>query len=183
MINYITFEYKHGLISLGKILPFGANTDTTFYNYYSADDELYTSLLTLDIKNGDTIYWDKPNTVNYPTNSGLPSGTKTRSKVGLITGTTLAGRLTSSHAVGEDLYQANVNSKVNLYVIRDVNLSGRYIYSYPLTSYVGAATYSDSILSLFFERTSGMIDEVRLNITKDKHNAVLKQLLIRFRRV
>ena len=39
-----------------------------------------------------------------------------------------------------------------MYVARDINKIGQYIYSYPLNTYIGAATYSEDIISLFFER-------------------------------
>ena len=36
---------------------------------------------------------------------------------------------------------------------------------YPIKNYIGACDYTNSIISLFFERTAGMIDEVRINVS------------------
>jgi hypothetical protein len=55
------------------------------------------------------------------------------------------------------------------------------VYSYPIKNYVGAATYSESVLSLFFERTAGLIDEVRLDININDHESVLNGILFNFR--
>ena len=175
-MNNVIFKYRSGIVRLGRIKPFASASDQDINQYWASDDPSYLDWSTLDVKKGDGIYWDKP--------GATITGKKTKNFT-----TTLLGRVNSETsikfqsdtAVGADAYEASLGNNIRPYISRNISKSGIYVYSYPIKNYVGAATYSESILSLFFERTAGLIDEVRLDININDHESVLNGILFNFR--
>ena len=175
-MNNVIFKYYTGKIKLGRTKPFASASDQDINQYWASDDPNYLDWSTLDVKKGDGIYWDKPDTAITGTELKLYT-------------TTLLGRVNSETsikfqsdtAVGADAYEASLTNKITIYISRNISKIGAYIYSYPIKNYVGAATYSETILSLFFERTAGLIDEVRLDIDRSEHDSVLRAILFNFR--
>ena len=124
---------------------------------------------------GDEIFFNKKD----KSSTGKFKNTFTKTKIGLVSSTATA-RVVSATAVGQDLFEQNKLSTAQVFVTRNINKIKSYIYSYPVDCYIGAATYSETILSLFFKRNNNLIDEIRLNVSKGEHMGVLQDILTYF---
>tara|TARA_R110002020_G_scaffold17225_16_gene60840 strand:- start:9592 stop:10245 length:654 start_codon:yes stop_codon:yes gene_type:complete len=166
MKRYIIFSKQETRIELGALDWASGATSTAVNTYYEADDykireknaELESKsvdLTTLKLKPGEKIYYDKyvPQRLNK---------TSKKNVLTTVSATTiLTGRVTGTTAVGEDANNTLIqNGFVNGYIIREEAV----VYSYPIHTYVGAKSKSSNTVSLYFERTAGIIDEVILNI-------------------
>ena len=156
------FAYRD-VINLGPVNPLATGSISTIDNTNYADDSNYVDWSGVKLKRGDNIYYNKKDT---DSTTGRRLKTTTPTSIGVISTEPGATRLTFAGNVGDDVYNDFLHGKVNIYAVRNKNLTGRKIYSYPIDRYIGASDFTDSIISLFFERTSGLIDEVRINIQK-----------------
>lgn len=155
------FVYQD-IIKMGATSPITSSVATTIDNIDS-DDPKYTDWTTLNIKIGDEVFYNKKDTDSV---TGFRKTSFTRTSLGRISVATIAGRATFPSGLGEEPYQDFINGGVEIYVVRDLNKSGRYVYSYPLDNYIGACGYTESIVSLFFKRTDNLIEEIRIDIQK-----------------
>jgi hypothetical protein len=165
------FIYRD-VIALGPVNPFATGSIATIDNTNYTERPEYVDWSTAKLKRGDNIYYNKLDRDSV-TDELLDTSTPT--SMGVLNTEPTATRLTVADNVGDDVYRDFLKGNVNIYAVRRKNLTGRCVYSYPVDRYVGACDFSDSIISLFFERTSGLIDEVRLNVEKNAvSSAILK---------
>ena len=165
MKRYIIFNIKEVRKELGAVTWVAGASSTAINSYYQDDDfkrkERNSKTLvsknidftTLNLKPGDVINYDGNKTaLNYPERTTLTTVSAT---------STVADRVTGSTAVGEDANNEVIKyGYVQAYVIS----KEKEVYSYPLHKYVGAKSKNNTTVSLYFERTPGIIDEVILNV-------------------
>ena len=156
------FIYRD-VINLGLVNPFATPSIATMDNTNYSDDVGYIDWSAVKLKRGDNIFYNKKDTDSV---TGRRLKTSTPTSIGVINTEPIATRITVAANVGDDVYNDFLKGGVTVYAVRSKNLTGRKIYSYPTSRYVGACDFTDSIISLFFERTSGLIDEVRINVKK-----------------
>tara|TARA_R100001594_G_scaffold74243_1_gene108890 strand:- start:2338 stop:2973 length:636 start_codon:yes stop_codon:yes gene_type:complete len=162
------FKYNKNIIKLGKVTLTGSQVN----QYWESDDPQYVDWTTLKLRKGDSICYNKPN----KNDKGFKVGGFTVSEIGVISAATIAARATVATTIADSVLEDfQVNKDIPVYVNRNLlnTSSGNYYYSYPIKNYVGIVSYDDSTLSLFFERTDRMIDEVRVNISKNSHSAAI----------
>tara|TARA_A100001515_G_scaffold20607_1_gene15398 strand:- start:2170 stop:2808 length:639 start_codon:yes stop_codon:yes gene_type:complete len=174
MRYHVIFSVKGHIERLGKLAPFANSSATSFIQYYDSNDSKYIDFATLDIKIGDEIYFAKKEKNKF----GRFSNKITNTKIGLVS-SVATERVISNTAIGEDLFEQNKLASAEVFVTRNLNKTYE-MYSYPVDCYIGAANYSDSILSLFFKRNNDLIDEVRINTPKDRTVEVLNLILAQF---
>ena len=174
MRYHVTFLKVGHIKSLGKLAPFANSSATELVQYYDSTDSKYIDFATLDIKVGDEIYFIKKEKNQF----GRFSKKRTNTKIGAVSSVATA-RVVSDTAIGEDLFEQNKLASAEVFVTRNLNKI-QEMYSYPVDCYIGAARYSDSILSLFFKRNNDLIDEVRINTPKDRTTDVLNLILAQF---
>ena len=159
------FLYNTTIIRLGKATV--TNTGGNFVNqYWDTDDPDYSDWSTKKTKLGDVI--------SYVNEDG------TKREIGSVSAATTATRGTVAATIPDNVISDFSVKPYNVFIER-AELSKNYVYSYPLKNFVGSSAYSDSILSLFFKRTSGKIDEIRLNIEEGEHSTVIARLNREFR--
>ena len=162
------FKYNKNIIKLGKVTLTGSQVN----QYWESDDTQYVDWTTLKLRKGDSICYNKPN----KNDKGFKVGGFTVSEIGVISSAAIAARATVATTIADSVLEDfQVNKDIPVYVNRNLlnTSSGNYYYSYPIKNYVGIVSYDDSTLSLFFERTDRMIDEVRVNISKNSHGAAI----------
>tara|TARA_R100001594_G_scaffold39285_1_gene70767 strand:+ start:2048 stop:2689 length:642 start_codon:yes stop_codon:yes gene_type:complete len=165
------FIYRD-VINLGPVNPFTTPSIATMDNTNYSDNIDSIDWSAVKLKRGDNIFYNKKDT---DSTTGRRLKTTTPTSIGVISTEPATTRITVGANVGDDVYNDFLNGNVNIYAVRSKNLTGRKIYSYPTSRYVGACDFTDSIISLFFERTSGMIDEVRINVKKlNAYSAIAK---------
>ena len=170
------FIYRD-IIALGTVNAFATGGIATIDNTNYTERPEYVDWSTAKLKRGDNIYYNK---LDRDSVTGELLSTSTPTSMGALNTEPTATRLTVDANVGDDVFRDFLKGRdsltnVNVYAVRRRNLTGRCVYSYPVDRYVGACDFSDSIISLFFERTSGLIDEVRLNVEKNAvSSAILK---------
>ena len=160
----VIIRYKK-IISIGRAkLATPASADIT--NYYDSTDSRYQDFTSLGIKYGDIMYWKNPYTQKTEKLGAIASSGSNASKFVL-----------QSHAptIAHDATQAY--GHFSPMVFRE-NMA----VSYPLNLYRGARTassmskaqaiieaqqnvsYSSNLVSLFFERAPGYLDEIKLRV-------------------
>ena len=162
------FKYNKNIIKLGKVTLTGSQVN----QYWESDDPQYVDWTTLKLRKGDSICYNKPN----KNDKGFKVGGFTVNEIGVISSAAIAARATVATTIADSVLEDfQVNKDIPVYVNRNLlnTSSGNYYYSYPIKNYVGIVSYDDSTLSLFFERTDRMIDEVRVNISKNSHGAAI----------
>lgn len=174
MRYHVTFLKVGHIVRLGKLAPFANSSATDLVQYYDSTDSKYIDFATLDIKVGDEIYFNKKEKDKF----GKFIVSQTPVKIGAVSSAATA-RVVSNTAIGEDLFEQNKQSKAEVFVARNLNKI-QEMYSYPVDCYIGAARYSNTILSLFFKRNNNLVDEVRINTPKDKTVEVLNLILSQF---
>ena len=175
MENYdnAIFQYNKSIIFLrGGITLTGSQIN----QYTASDDPSYVDWTTLKLKIGDSVYYNKQNVGD----TGLPKrGSHTATEIGVINSAVAATRVTVAATIS-DAVLADFEGKIskNAYVSRNLqNFSrGLCYYSYPLDKYIGIVSYDDSTLSLFFERTDRLIDEIRVSIKKFSHKIAIMEI-------
>ena len=175
--NNAIFIYRD-VINLGPINPLATGSIATIDNTNYSDNPGYIDWSTVKLKRGDNIFYNKQ---DRDALTGALKKTSTPVSIGVLNTEPGATRLTFAANVGDDVYRDFLKGGVTVYAIRRKNTSGRCIYSYPIRNYVGACDFSNSIISLFFERTSGLIDEIRLNVTKGSAYHAIKRINSTFR--
>ena len=136
-----------------------SNADTVLWNYYSTGDPKFTDSTDFSLQSGDKVYWNN----KYSGDKEL---------VGTVSATaTVSGRVTLADATDASLYEATqAYGFFECFVIKSST-----IVSYPINQFRGArmndssnktikTEFSTEIVSLYFERGPGYLDEVRLNI-------------------
>lgn len=168
------FKYSDK-ISLGKS-KVTSNGSTSLYSFYegglkAVGDSRYKDFSALNIKVGDKIYWQNPQS-------------KTNNKLLLGSASAFASnRVVMASATEPEAYDATLAyGYIMPYVIKK-----EMIVSYPCDRYVGARMnnalnkavendFSTSIVSLYFERTAGYLDEVRLNIKEGRGASTIQDI-------
>tara|TARA_R110002020_G_scaffold146694_5_gene321474 strand:- start:1581 stop:2186 length:606 start_codon:yes stop_codon:yes gene_type:complete len=163
---HIIFSYNPDIIKLGKATV--TNSGGNFVNsYWQTDDPKYIDWSTKKLKLGDKVKYYNSD--------------KVKTDIGTINASTGASRVTLATTITDAVIDDFKAEQYNVFVERDYNSDIQRVYSYPINKFVGSCSYSTSILSLFFERTSGMIDEVRLNIKDYQHMSAIEELNKEFR--
>ena len=175
--NNAVFIYRD-IINLGFINPLSTGSIATIDNTNYSAEPGYIDWSTVKLKRGDKIYYNKR---DRDSNTNALKRTSTPTSIGVLNTEPGATRLTFADNVGDDVYRDFLKGGVTIYAVRRKNTSGRCIYSYPIRNYIGACDFSDSIISLFFERTSGLIDEIRLNVQKGSAYNAIKRINSTFR--
>lgn len=178
-----------------KAEPLSSNTDVTIGGYWVEDDTAdvgYKDLTKIGLSRGDTLFfYDK--------------FSKDIKRLGVISDTaTISTRITlNAIENGEEAYQSGLsNGFLNVFVYFTDT-----VVSYPLHTYRGArsnnvesnknlletiqtskgsnvlAPYSSSLISLFFERTSGHLDEIRIEIEEGTSIEAIEHINKNFRNV
>lgn len=162
MKNYNAVFICREYINLGFINPFSSPSVPNLDNTNFTERPSYIDFSKLKLKAGDQIYYNKRLRDSV---TGEKKKETTPTVIGIVNAEPTASRVVLAANVGDDVYNDFLNGGVKVYAVRRKNLSQRKIYSYPISSYAGACDYTKSIISLFFERTAGMIDEVRINVS------------------
>lgn len=163
MKNYNAIFVCYESISIGFINPFSTPSTPNLDNTNFTERPSYVDFSTLKLKRGDQIYYNKRLRDSV---TGEKQKQTTPTVIGVVNGEPTASRIVVDANVGQDVYDDFLNGGIKVYALRRKSTSGRKIYSYPIKNYIGACDYTNSIISLFFERTAGMIDEIRLDVTK-----------------
>jgi hypothetical protein len=166
------FIYRD-VISVGLINPFSTPSTTALDNTNYTERPNYEDFSKLKLKRGDGIYYNKKDT---DSTTGRRLKTSTPTSIGVVNTEPSSSRIQVAANVGDDVYNDFLNGGVSVYAVRGKNLTGRKVYSYPIDRYVGACDFTDSIISLFFERTSGLIDEVRINVLKSHTSSSIAKI-------
>ena len=171
----VIIKYKK-LISLGKAKVTAPSTaDVT--NYYDSTDSEYRDFTTLKIKHGDSLYWTNPYTQKLESLGMVASS-----------GSNAAKFVLSAH-VPTQTYDAT--QAYGFFIPKVFGES--VVVSYPLSLYRGARTasnlhkgddlenqsfrsYSSSLVSLFFERAPGYLDEIRLNVVDGQGYSAIQDI-------
>ena len=93
-------------------------------------------------------------------------------------------RLTVGATISDEVLEDFTSpSQPRIYVSRNPKnfIGGNCFYSYPLDKYIGIVSYDDTTLSLFFERTDGLIDEARVSVKKGNHKVAIRAINKAFR--
>ena len=160
---HIIFSYNTTIITLGKATV----TSNLINQYWEDTDPGYVDWAVQKTKLGDTI--------KYINDEG------TKKTIGNLASATTHTRVTLASTISDEIVNDFALKPYTVFIERTV-LTEDYVYSYPINSFVGSAAYDNTTLSLFFERTSGMIDEVRLTINEGEHLPVLTFLNKEFRK-
>ena len=159
---HIIFSYNPTIIQLGKATVISNQVN----NYWATDDPKYEDWTTKKLKVGDTVrYYSK-------------DGTKT--DIGTYA-SSIASRVTLASTISDVILDEFEAGPLDVFVEKNYNTGFKLMYSYPIDKFVGSCAYTKTILSLFFERTEGKIDEVRLNIKEGYHTSAIEQLNKEFR--
>ena len=170
----VIIKYRK-LISLGKAKVTSSSTaDVT--NYYQSTDSEFRDFTTIKIKAGDKLYWTNPYTQKLEI---------------LGTISTTAGNATKFVMSAHAPVQSYDATKAFGYFIPKV-FGESVVVSYPLSLYRGARTagnlnkgdlstqnfinYSSSLVSLFFERAPGYLDEIRLRVVDGQGYSAIKEI-------
>ena len=183
MKRYIIFSKKEERIELGALTWSNGAASTNIDQYYSDDDyvtkERNTDLIskskdltTLNLKAGEKIYYDK-----YVRQD--KDATTRKNLLATIGATAISKtRVTATAQVGEEAENTRLrDGYVKGYVIKQEAV----VYSYPVHTYVGAKSKDPNTISLYFERTAGIIDEVILNIKTNNSISAIDVLQYEFR--
>ena len=174
----IIFE-KSNIVKLGKILP--TSGGSTIYPYHDSDDvrretgwgekesevpKLQQDWANLGLKAGaDVFYYTTPRHRRERTKLLQNRSAENKVSIGKVRSAAKANIVLSDSIAtdAEIVYLSNQSDSIKLYSLgeEDVETS---LYSYPISRYCGASAFSTNILSLFFERTPGLIDEIRLDV-------------------
>ena len=140
-------------------------------NYYDSTDVRYQDFTTLGVKAGDVMYWRNP----YKKDMGY-SGLEELGPIA-TSGSNASKFALQAHAPTQTYDATQADGYFPVVIHKE-----KAIVSYPLNLYRGARTasnlgkgvsvidnqdyisYSDSLVSLFFERAPGYLDEIRINI-------------------
>ena len=179
MENYdnAIFQYNKNTILLkGRFSLTGAQINQTL----DADDPIYVDWSTLKLKIGDSVYYNKRDT----NNKGLIKPSFTPTQIGVISVAVTTTRVTVGTTIADSVLEDFENNNLrDIYVNRNLKnfTNGNCYYSYPLNKYIGIVSYDDFTLSLFFERTSGLIDEARVFIKRGHHKTAIMAINKAFR--
>ena len=159
---HIIFSYNSTIIKLSK----STVTSNLINQYWEDTDPGYVDWSTKKLKLGDVV--------KYINDEG------TKKTIGTVSASTIATRVTLTSTISDDVVDDFTTKPYNVFIERTL-LTEDYVYSYPINTFVGSAAYNNTTLSLFFERTAGMIDEVRLIIDEGEHLPILIFLNKEFR--
>lgn len=178
----VIIRYKKS-ISIGRVKVTAPSTaDIT--NYYESTDRAYRDFTTLGVKAGDIMYWRNPYT-------------KTLEELGPVatSGSNALKFVLQAHAPTQTYDATQAYGGFELTVLKE-----QVVVSYPLSLYRGSRTasslgkgvgvtnsqdyinYSDSLVSLFFERAPGYLDEIRLNVRNGEGYTVIQDINKFFRK-
>jgi len=165
-------------INLGK-LKVTSSGSTTVNPYFGTDDERFKDLTTLKVSPGDKVYWKNP----YEGNQSYDYSYDDKSVLGTLTSGTISTRITMAAATPVQAFDAT--KAFGFFRAEIIRVKG--MVSYPANLYRGSSSfssknknssdnYNQDMVSLFFERTPGYLDEVRLDVKPQYAYSVIRDI-------
>lgn len=175
MENYdnAIFCYYKDIITISNV-SIVSTTDTQINSTINVKEPTYKDWTTYNLKIGDSVYYARKSKDSL----GRLKSKREKVKIGTITSAVSSTRITLESSVSaqvlEDFKDPSISS---VYVNRNPkDITEKQYYSYPIRNCVGMVGYDDDTLSIFFNRGSRLIDEVRINIAPGYHTFAMRAI-------